>query len=389
MPSRKRCNSRNTVDGRRCRNWADTCPYAEHRRPAHPQAPENVLEASRYAAEAAAFAAVPTTGPARSLPPDIRRDLTRLIVEDTSLRQDQIEKDYWLHAGLHRLAARDVGEDTAVALSSGRWRRPRHTRFDVLFGGGTALVSQWGLSERFSEDIDLLIVGRTAMPGSDRLRQASIWVANLCASAMTEPAETERQPTAHAPHPLHIVSHAERRGRPEYAKVDVVEASVEMSPWVPRTVMSLMGRYACDNIRREHPELGGFSLPSLHFAVTIGNKMRANVENAEHGRNAKLTERARDLFDIASAASDSDARNEILAHMRKSVIDAETRNDTVGQRARLIARFPMSPALQMGTPQYEALQRGYRHVIESLAWRPDSAPSFDDAIELARGLRLD
>lgn len=389
MAKRARCNSLSTINGKPCKNYADSCPYIEHRRQRITDVPDIPLDASNYAPRTFGTSKPTTSGPARALPMDIQRELMSCAVSNSALQPAQIVKDYWLHAALHRLAVRNIGGDTTTIIGRGRWRRPKPTTFDVVFGGGTALVSQWNLAERFSEDIDLLVIGKTDMTGSDRLRQASIWVANVCADAIAEPEDGGRQASAHSPHPLHVESFAEREGRVDYAKVDVTDSDAEMNPWTHRPVMSLMGRYATDDMRREFPELGGFSLPSLHFAITIGNKMRANIDNVDRGRIDKLRERARDLFDIASVAADSDARGAIIDHSRMCAMNAETRSDAVGQRALAVTRFPDSAALRSGTPENEALEDGYRYVIDSLAWRPNEAPGFETAVEIARSLRPD
>ena len=401
--SRRKCLHRDTSTGRPCQNHADSCPYVEHRRlvTGVTGAPEGDQDRSArqaamkpYVAGTAENRRIPQQGEARSLPPELKNELNGLIAKDTNLDLAQIEKDYWLHAALYRFNQRGIGIGCGIARRAlserrGLFRRrqtpaPLH---DVLFAGGTALVSQWALSERFSEDIDLIIVNCGNALGHKRTNEMSKVVADIFADAVTDRTEHEWVPDSRNTHPVQIQAYAARGSDLHYAKVDINESSIDLSPWEQRSVVSLMGRYASEEMRREFPELGGFSLPSLHFTVTIGNKMRANVDNVDRGRLGKLTERARDLFDIASAAAEDDARDEIVDHMRMCVVNAETRNDAVGQRARAVIRFPDSAALRSGTPENDALRDGYQYVIETLAWRPSEAPSFETAIEIARSLR--
>ena len=401
--TRRKCQHRDTSTGRPCQNYADSCPYIEHRRlvPAEAGGPEGDQDNSArqaamesYVSRTADNLRIAQQGEARSLPPELKNELNGLVVKDTNLNTVQSEKDYWLHAALYRFNQRGIGIGCGIArraLSDRRGlfrrRHPPMTIHDVLFAGGTALVSQWGMSERFSEDIDLIIVSRGNALGHKRTTEMSKVVADVFADAVTDRTEHEWVPDSRNTHPMQIQAYGARSGDLVYAKVDINESSSDLSPWEQRPVMSMMGRYASDDMRREFPELGGFSLPSLHFTVTIGNKMRANVDNVDRGRLGKLTERARDLFDIASAASQDEARDEIIDHMRMCVVNAETRNDAVGQRARAVTRFPDSAALRSGTPENDALRHGYQYVIDTLAWRPSEAPSFDTAIEIARSLR--
>lgn len=398
---------RGTASEQPCRNYADTCPFMEHRRLVVSNDTTATAGDAKDAARAAAieaFVAVPknatrltASGEARRLPIDVEAELRRLVMADTALTADQIEKDYWLHAALLRLNTRGIGIGCGIEEPP-RWglrglfrgRQRRAGLYDVMFAGGTALVSQWDLSERFSEDIDLIIVNRSGVLGKAETEHMSRTVADVCTDAITDRSAHDWEPRNERPHPMQVQGNAARNNIDDYARIDVTESSSELSPWANRPVMSLMGRYASVETRREFPELGGFSLPSLHFTVTIGNKMRANVDNVDHGRLDKLAERARDLFDIASAASDSDARDAIIEHIRACSIVAESpRTDAASERARAVFRFSDSRSLQRGTEEYDALGDGYRRVAETLVWRPDQAPDFMTAVDIARTLRLD
>lgn len=404
MTRRRKCLHRGTSTNAPCQNYADTCPHITHRRVISAQTARGQEDATETARDAdSAFTnrssqrqPSPQYGEARRLPPELESDLRGCVLSDTEMSAAQIEKDYWLHAALQRLSTHSVGIGCGTEQPSdgSRLLRPFRSRskpgvFDVVFAGGTALVSQWDLCERFSEDLDFIIVNRSGVTGHSQTEDMSRVVADICTDAITEQSEHGWEPRNDKPHPMQVQGFAARDEIDGYAKVDVTESVADLLSWEHRPVMSLMGRYASDEMRRDFPELGGFTLPSLHFTVTIGNKMQANVNNVDRGRLDKLAERARDLFDIASAAADSDARDEIIDHLNMCVMNAEIRNDNVGQRALAVTRFPDSPALLSGTPENEALEDGYRYVLDSLAWRPGEAPSFETAVEAARSLRPD
>jgi len=73
-----------------------------------------------------------------SLSPEIQKQVLTEIGVATGLRQNSIEKDWWVTLALK-----------ACFLT--RWKD------NLVFKGGTSLSKAWGLIERFSEDIDLVM----------------------------------------------------------------------------------------------------------------------------------------------------------------------------------------------------------------------------------------
>ena len=70
------------------------------------------------------------------------------------IRQDMIEKDFWVSWVLNRLFG-----DEKLAKS-------------FLFKGGTSLSKSFHCIQRFSEDIDLLLdLGEVSDPGEDNVRE--------------------------------------------------------------------------------------------------------------------------------------------------------------------------------------------------------------------------
>lgn len=63
------------------------------------------------------------------------------------IRAEYVEKDYWVTFALKRVFASPIGSD-------------------VVFKGGTALSKCYNLIERFSEDIDLVVIRRDGEPDS-------------------------------------------------------------------------------------------------------------------------------------------------------------------------------------------------------------------------------
>jgi hypothetical protein len=70
------------------------------------------------------------------------RDAIRFTSQQMNLQPEFVEKDYWVTYVLHTIFAHEVGAHT-------------------VFKGGTALSKCYELIERFSEDIDLVVLRRT------------------------------------------------------------------------------------------------------------------------------------------------------------------------------------------------------------------------------------
>ena len=67
------------------------------------------------------------------------RDAILATAQQMNIQPEFIEKDYWLTYALHLIFHNDIGNET-------------------VFKGGTALSKCFGFIERFSEDIDLVVL---------------------------------------------------------------------------------------------------------------------------------------------------------------------------------------------------------------------------------------
>jgi predicted nucleotidyltransferase component of viral defense system len=69
------------------------------------------------------------------------RDAVRITAEQMNIPPDFVEKDYWVTCALHTIFNNEIGKDT-------------------VFKGGTALSKCYKMIDRFSEDIDLVVLRR-------------------------------------------------------------------------------------------------------------------------------------------------------------------------------------------------------------------------------------
>lgn len=67
------------------------------------------------------------------------RDAIRFTAQKMDLKTEYVEKDYWLTYALFTIFNSEIGKD-------------------IVFKGGTALSKCYNIIERFSEDIDLVVL---------------------------------------------------------------------------------------------------------------------------------------------------------------------------------------------------------------------------------------
>ena len=67
------------------------------------------------------------------------RDAVRITAQQMNIPSEFVEKDYWVTYALFTIFHNEIGKDT-------------------VFKGGTALSKCYHLIERFSEDIDLVVL---------------------------------------------------------------------------------------------------------------------------------------------------------------------------------------------------------------------------------------
>lgn len=84
--------------------------------------------------------------------PSLFKDAVRFTAEQMGILDVYVEKDYWVTKALHLIFSDTVGPE-------------------VVFKGGTALSKCYGLIERFSEDIDLVVLQRVGESGNQLKRK--------------------------------------------------------------------------------------------------------------------------------------------------------------------------------------------------------------------------
>ncbi len=249
-----------------------------------------------------------------------------------------------------------------------------------VFAGGTSLVSAWAITERYSEDLDLLVLTVEQRPTNSAAKRALGVPTGWVASSLN--LLKEEIDTRHMGNVGFRRSHLEIGGEPGFLKIETTVEPTDDALFKTRTVTSLLGRFATSDDLDHFPELGGFEMPCVVPGYTAANKFDALHRRAVAGEINELAQRGRDLYDLARIASSehaSEARELIPFLAERSSSSPGRRQDV----PRPQGGYANSPAFKSGSEPQDALKNGYLAATD-LIW--GKAPSFDEAIEMAVSL---
>lgn len=359
---------------------ADTCPHPSHKKPDMRQ------QMGRSVAATALLSDTPVFQPERPLLPGVGTGVSGLagtpaefsslvgkVHENYGISEREIARDYWLTSCLHGIATSD-SDGLALKGDTGE------TLATFAFAGGTALVSAWDITERYSEDLDLLALTASEAPSSSVVKKVLSLPDKWVSAAIGVP--KEEFDVRHMGNVGFRRTHIEIGGEYAFLKMETTVEPYDEDITETRTVMSLMGRFASARQLEEFPELGGFALPCVVPGYTAVNKFDALHRRATGKDLPNLTRRGRDLYDLARIAASEHAD----AARRLIPAKAERASDSPGSRPdvpRPRNGYASSIAFSPGTGAYEALRRGYEQSTK-LVW--SKPPTFEAAVELACSL---
>ncbi len=376
MPSRRgtrrRCGAP-TANGGGCGNYWDTCPHKfhKHRRPRTPPKPQPKPGTDRTGLGA-------RHRPSGALAADTG-DFAGLLNRASNaydLPREMITHDYWLVATLHAWATHIGTRSMPVAYPPPGASPPAGR---VIFGGGTSLSAAWGVTQRWSEDIDLVFdPADTHKPRQFKAacKQAAVTVSKAIGGSYRTAGRSRD-------HFFFEVVHKDSTKARSHVEIVAHEPLPHpvLTEYVP--VTSLIGAVADPDELAEYPELGGFRFLTLGPASTAMNKLLAQTETSESGDPQRIRERARDVYDLASIALSS-ARFE--GHIGRDSpallhIAEKWQND---QTTRPPDGFGSLASFTPGAPEHEMLAEGYQQVTEQMVWGEQIG--FDEAVRLAVSL---
>ncbi len=299
-------------------------------------------------------------------------------VSGLGIPRDYVVRDYWISSCLYHIfesgssmdmrAYKEVdGESQESAI--------------CIFTGGTALVAAWDITERYSDDLDILAGSLSTDISREARRKArsefSKWIAHPLGFTDQDVELHDSRTSDYRQMRLPI------GGESRYLKVEIVSEDVEHDLYEQRPIISLMGRFASDHQRSQYPELGGFNLPCTVPAYTATNKLDALHRRAAKGDFGSLGTRVRDLYDLARIAASEygdAARAQIPAHAERASRSFGRGSDAVPRPA---SGYAASLIFRDGSKAQKALKEAYPR-LAAFVW--GDLPPFDEALELAASL---
>ena len=382
------CGSTNTVDGKPCRNRADSCPLGEHRRQ-RGGATQPLRAADIEPGQMLGFAAdADFLGTADALPgvengapgmaghPTAFADLLDKAEAATGVNGINLVRDYWLTFCLHGVASAG-GPEGLIAKGQGRRAAPLAK---TAFAGGTSLVSAWDITRRYSEDLDVIALILDPSESNSAFKRPLSVVTRWAAEAIE--VETAAITVKQMSNVGHRRTFLAMGGNPQFLKLETTVEADGTGLCRRREVMSLMGRFATPEQLKEHLELGGFEMLCVTPAYTAANKLDALHRRAETGDLRGLTIRGRDLYDLAAIANSEhgDATRAAIPRLAGRAAQSSGARETIPRPALGYANSIM---FKSGSEARAALRDGYEQTAQ-LVW--DGFLPFDQALELAAGL---
>lgn len=292
-----------------------------------------------------------------------------------SLATELIEKDYWLVRSLYAWMQTAGGSDLPrpylplrKSASAGR----------VLFAGGTSLSAAWDIAPRWSEDIDLIV---DPAPGVAYKKIRTACKRNAIAASASIGAQCRVVEQG----PQHIfVTNMRSSGAARATRMDISFRPLP-SVWVAnRSVSSLIGRIAAQDVRDSFPELGGFTVPAVAPGLTMTDKLLAQARVAESGDLKDIRDRSRDLYDLACIALERSRFEGNIGRDTRRLLWVSESQRPPGDPPRPADGFASLRSFDLSTPEYEALAAGYETVLSRMVW--GAKIPLDEAIRLAVSL---
>lgn len=255
---------------------------------------------------------------------------------------------------------------------------------EFVFKGGTSLSKAYGIIERFSEDIDLLVITPATGKALKRVLRAVADRTSTNLGIEHEPAHEGRGfLNARYTYPV-------RREVGFLSPGVLLEMGSRGGP-LPnqrRSVQSLMAEAAIaidPGAASRYIDLTSFEVTVLAPERTLAEKLAFLHHRATTNDLTALASGARHLYDVAMLLSNPDVRNALQNPdvIRELMIDIDARSAAAGwpYTPRPESGFASSPAFTGEPDITDALNSGYAR-LNDLVW--GHRPSFAEAIDIVR-----
>ena len=213
------------------------------------------------------------------------RDAVRFTAQQMNIRPEYIEKDYWVTYALFSIFTSESGKD-------------------AVFKGGTALSKCYGLIERFSEDIDLVVLRRKG-ESDNRLKTKLKAISSTIEKALPEVSINGlttkfgmNRKTAHG-------YNQEFTGDLGQVRDVIVLESTWLGNYEPfemRSITSFVGQMMLQSQQAELAKANGllsFEVPTLTPNRTICEKIMSLVRFSHSGSPVEdLKKKIRHIYDL-------------------------------------------------------------------------------------------
>jgi Nucleotidyl transferase AbiEii toxin, Type IV TA system len=295
-----------------------------------------------------------------------------------------VEKDFWVIEVL-RAATREL-----TVLAKDRKPHPVQT----IFKGGTSLSRAYGLIERFSEDVDLLVAFpdvELSIGVRDKALKAirDAVAAHLGSEFIAVASTTGVKRNVRYPYPT-------RRGSPVVTEGVLLEMGSRGGtyPTQSHDLRSLLADHATATLGETEASWEEFAaVPVCVLAPerTLLEKLALLHDAASRfpdgQARAQLLQGGRHLYDVHQLIGSESVRSALKAHGPDGVqalcsdIDEHSRNAEFTFTARPDAGFGASPLLDSASPCRSDARQGYTIAMDLVYGH---RPSFDDCIETIR-----
>lgn len=306
--------------------------------------------------------------------PDGVAVLAAQVADTTGLPAAQVEKDFWV-----------------TEVLRGVTRAAKALGVEVVFKGGTSLSKAFGFIERFSEDVDVLVI----LPADTTGAKERVLKALVAGAAAATNVDATTVPTA-------TTKGVKRGARFHYRPSDFTATTglsdgvfLEIGsrggamPTSTLSIRSLIAEHASNRIG-DVPEAARFEVRVLHPARTLVEKLVLLHTASGDPNPAVLVRGARHYYDVHQLLQ----RNEVLNEIREVGIAILARDVFTYST---VAALPAEPRPLEGFASSAAfisgLHLGLVHadydvrVLGTLLWPRAAKPSFDDCLTAVRGLR--
>jgi hypothetical protein len=297
--------------------------------------------------------------------PDAFDALRDAAAEKHRVDPGAIEKDYW---------ATEVLRAATLPLEGVEY---------FVFKGGTSLSKAYAIIERFSEDVDLLVISeQTGKP----LKRVLRTIAQRTSETLGLRHAREREGTGY----LNVRYAYEARRHVDFLTTGILLEMGSRGGPLPNdrlSVRSLMSASALDvnpGAATDYIDLNPFDVTALAPERTLAEKLAFLHHRATIGDTAALTRGARHIYDVAMLLTSARVADALVdGQIGELMTDVDRRSEVAGwdYTPRPDAGFAASVAFARDPRIFDAMSDGYGR-LESLVW--GRLPSLDEAIETIR-----